>query len=199
MGINAHALGPVRRTAIRLAARLSGLCIVIIVALLPTGAPASEALDEGPSGLPLPRFVSLKSNEVNVRGGPGTDYRIRWIFKKAGLPVEIVQEFSNWRRIRDAEGEDGWVHRSLLAADRTVLVVPWEVTEAEEGRDGPAEPVDLHAQPDRSSRVVAQIEPNVLAAVRSCDGRWCLIAGTNWDGFVEQDLLWGVYPGEVFE
>ncbi len=175
--------------------------LLALAFLAAAGAPslASQAIDEGPSGLPLPRFVSLKAGEVNVRGGPGTDYRIRWIFRKAGLPVEIVQEFSNWRRIRDSEGDDGWVHHSLLAADRTALVVPWEAVRRA-GEDGASpEPVDLYAQPDRAAPVVARLEPNVLASVRSCDGRWCLVAGEGWDGFVEQDLLWGVYPGEVFD
>lgn len=153
-------------------------------------AAASEAIGEGPTGRPLPRFVSLESDTVNVRGGPGTDYRIRWIFRKAGLPVEIVQEFGNWRRIRDSEGEDGWVHHSLLTGTRTALVKPWEPGGA---------PVELHAQPEGRSRVVARLEPNVLAEVGSCDGSWCLVAGEGWDGFVRQDLLWGVYPGETFD
>ena len=76
------------------------------------------------SGLPVPRFVSLKSDRVNVRAGPNKDQEVRWVYTRAGMPVEITAEFENWRRIRDWEGAEGWVYHSLLSGKRTAVVVP---------------------------------------------------------------------------
>lgn len=98
------------------------------------GAQAQEAVDlqqtssvsRGPSGLPLPRFVSLKSAKVNSRTGPGVNYAIEWLYLKAGLPVEILQEYDNWRRIRDSEGSEGWINQTLLSGKRTAIVAPWQ-------------------------------------------------------------------------
>jgi SH3-like domain-containing protein len=76
------------------------------------------------SGLPVPRFVSLKSDRVNVRSGPNKDQDVRWVYTHAGMPVEITAEFENWRRIRDWEGAEGWVYHSLLSGRRSAVVVP---------------------------------------------------------------------------
>ena len=70
------------------------------------------------SGLPVPRFVSLKSDRVNVRSGPNKDQDVRWVYTRAGMPVEVTAEFENWRRIRDWEGAEGWVYHSLLSGKR---------------------------------------------------------------------------------
>jgi SH3-like domain-containing protein len=83
------------------------------------------AVEGAKTSLPVPRFVSLKSDKVNVRKGPSTDQSIVWVFSRAGLPVEVIAESDNWRRVRDSEGADGWVFHSLLSARRTVLVAPW--------------------------------------------------------------------------
>ncbi|MEW5423751.1 SH3 domain-containing protein [Amorphus sp. 3PC139-8] len=164
--------------------------VALVAAVLAVGgAVAAQAQTaKGPSGLPLPRFVSLKSNEVNVRVGPGTDYAIKWTFKRQGWPVEVVQEFDNWRRIRDSDGAEGWVYHSLLSSDRTALVAPWR-----------SDPVPLRAGPDDEARVVALLEPLVLARVESCDKRWCEISGKAWSGFISQKTLFGVYPNESFD
>src|SRR5258706_546116 len=74
------------------------------------------------ASLPLPRFVSLKSEEANVRTGPGTRYPIQWVYHRAGMPVEIVEEYDLWRKIRDVEGTTGWVHKTMLAGNRTALI-----------------------------------------------------------------------------
>jgi SH3-like domain-containing protein len=138
--------------------------------------------------LPIPRFVSLKSDRVNVRKGPSADQAIVWVFSRAGLPVEIIAESDNWRRVRDSEGADGWVFHSLLSGRRTVLVSPW--TKA-------AENVPLYARKSRSSGTVAELAPSVLGNVLSCDGEWCELSIEDYSGFVQQDKLWGVYRGEV--
>lgn len=140
------------------------------------------------SRLPLPRFVSLKSDKVNVRRGPATDQAIVFVFSRAGLPVEVIAESDNWRRVRDSEGADGWVWHSLLSGRRTVLVTPW--TKAQES-------VPLYEKESTSSRTVAELQPSVLGNVVSCDGEWCELSVDDYSGFVQQDKLWGVYRGEV--
>ncbi|WP_245944031.1 SH3 domain-containing protein [Acuticoccus kandeliae] len=149
-------------------------------------ASAAEALERGASGLPLPRFVSLSSSEVNVRVGPSFNHKVVWTFTKSGLPVEIVREFGNWRQVRDADGEEGWVHQSLLSGRRTVLVSPWSQNEN----------VPLRAEAKASAHPVAYLQPNVLGNVDRCDGSWCSISGKGWRGVVPQRQLWGVYPSE---
>ena len=148
------------------------------------------------TGLPVPRYVSLKSDRVNLREGPSKDHRTSWVFQRAGLPVEIVAEFETWRRIRDAEGTEGWVLHSLLSGRRTALIAPWA--------KGETPPVDLHERADDRAEVVARLQPGVLANVRQCSGTWCRItvvqaSGRDLEGFVRQDRLWGVYPNERVE
>lgn len=141
------------------------------------------------SGLPIPRFVSLKASEVNVRRGPGRDHPVEFVFLKAGLPVEIIEEFENWRRIRDSEGEVGWVHHRLLSGRRTALIEPWS--------DGP--PLSLLNDDRESSRVMAYLSPRVLINLLECDGEWCLAEHNRIEGFIQQEKLWGIYPGETLE
>jgi len=141
----------------------------------------------GKPALPLPRFVSLKSDKVNVRKGPSTDQAIVWVFSRAGLPVEVIAESDNWRRVRDSEGADGWVFHSLLSARRTVLVMPWAKGE---------ESVPLYASNSTGSRAVAALQSGVLGNVLDCDGEWCQVSVDDYSGYVQQDKLWGVYRGE---
>jgi SH3-like domain-containing protein len=141
----------------------------------------------GKSSQPLPRFVSLKSDKVNVRKGPSTDQAIVWVFSRAGLPVEVIAESDNWRRVRDSEGADGWVFHSLLSARRTALVTPWAKGE---------ERVPLYSSNSTGSRAVAELQAGVLGNVLSCDGEWCNVSVDDYSGYVQQDKLWGVYKGE---
>ena len=141
----------------------------------------------GKPALPVPRFVSLKSDKVNVRKGPSTDQSIVWVFSRAGLPVEIIAESDNWRRVRDSEGADGWVFHSLLSARRTALVTPWAKGD---------ERVPLYSSESINSRAVAELQSGVLGNVLSCDGEWCNISVDDYSGYVQQDKLWGVYKGE---
>jgi len=165
-------------------------CLATLVAALMLAAPVAAQQTGSASGLPVPRYVSLKSDRVNLREGPSKDHRTTWIFERAGLPVEITAEFETWRKVRDSEGSEGWVLHSLLSGRRTGLVTPWK-------KNGPA--VTLYAKPSETAAPVAKLEPNVLANVRSCDKIWCRVNGDGFDGFIKQADLWGVYPDEVIE
>ena len=140
----------------------------------------------GASGLPVPRFVSLKTDLVNVRRGPSSEHEVAWIFKRKGLPVEIIAEFEHWRRIRDSEGEEGWVYQSMLSGRRTALVEPWKKEAS----------VTLRRSPDGSARPVATLKSGVVAEVEQCNGTWCEMDVEGYEGWVTQVELYGVYPGE---
>lgn len=165
------------------------LAALLLAFFLAVSAEAVRGATGSASGLPLPRFVSLKADKVNVRGGPSREHEVTWIFTRAGLPVEITAESENWRRIRDAEGAEGWVYHSLLSSRRTVLVTPWSKNES----------AALYERPDKGARIAAELQAGVLATVRSCNGRWCRIFGDGFDGYLEQDRVWGVYPNESVE
>jgi SH3-like domain-containing protein len=151
--------------------------------------PTRAANDTVSSGLPVPRFVSLKVDRVNVRGGPDKDHDVTFIYTRLGWPVEITAEFENWRRIRDADGSEGWVYHSLLSGKRTAAVQLKSKTDL----------APLHAKADAKSPVTAQLQVGVLGTVKSCTGAWCRIAGDGFDGWIEQKDLWGVYPTEKIE
>ena len=172
--------------------RTSTAVLIALACLTIASAPARSTDDTaGPvSGLPLPRFVSLKADKVNLRAGPTRENDVTWVFTRAGLPVEIVAESENWRRIRDSEGTEGWVYHSLLSSRRTVLVAPWSKKN---------ETFPLHSSGDRGAQVTAELQAGVLGSVKSCDGKWCRIFGDGFDGYIEQERLWGVYPNESIE
>jgi SH3-like domain-containing protein len=161
--------------------------------LVATSAPAAWAAASpqiGPvTGLSLPRFVSLKSDRVNLHEGPSKDHRTTWIFQRAGLPVEITAEFDIWRRIRDSEGSEGWVLHSLLSGRRTAIVAPWKKHDE----------FSLRASATADAAVRATLQSGVIGALKSCNGTWCRLAGEGFDGWIEQDNLWGAYPGEKIE
>ena len=142
------------------------------------------------SGLPVPRFVSLKSDKVNVRAGPTKDHDVAWVYNRAALPVEVTAEFENWRRIRDWEGAEGWVYHSLLSGRRTALVSP---------QSKGNELLELRDKPDAASGINAKLQHGVLATVKRCKDGWCRLVGEGFDGWIEQARLWGVYPGEKVE
>ncbi|KQO73090.1 hypothetical protein ASF27_08555 [Methylobacterium sp. Leaf102] len=153
------------------------------------------------TGLPLPRYASLKTDRVNLREGPSKDHRTLWVFQRAGLPVEIVAEFETWRRIRDSEGTEGWVLHSLLSGRRTSIV-----TAAKAGAKGETRPeTPLYARADDASGEQARLQAGVIGSVKSCTGAWCRVVvalpqkGGDVDGYVRQERLWGVYPYEKVE
>ena len=142
----------------------------------------------GPSGLPLPRFVSLKSGRVNSRIGPGVNYPVDWLYLKPGLPMEIIQEFDNWRRVRDSDGAEGWINQSLLSGRRTGIAAPWQ-----KGKDAQ---INLLDEPDTRCARVAIIEPGVIGTINQCNGEWCEMTFDGHTGWISQSLVWGAYPGE---
>ncbi len=151
--------------------------------------PVSAGSDAVTSGLPVPRFVSLKADRVTVRGGPDKDHDVAWIYTRAGWPVEITAEFENWRRIRDCDGAEGWVYHSLLSGKRTAAVQLKTKTDL----------APLYQTPDAHSAVAARLQVGVLGSVKHCSGTWCQISGDGFAGWIEQSALWGVYPGEKIE
>jgi len=153
----------------------------------------SLAATTGASGLPLPRFVSLKSKRVNLRVGPGPDYAVSWLYTKAGLPVEIIQEYDNWRRIRDSDGTEGWVFHSLLDGKRTAVAAPWMKGKGEDVF------VNLRSDPQANASLVAKLQPGVVVTIDECNGDWCKAETDGTDGWVSQAEIWGAYPGEAFK
>ncbi|MCZ2328043.1 SH3 domain-containing protein [Bartonella sp. F02] len=142
----------------------------------------------GPSGLPLPRFASIKPSRVNVRIGPGSHYFIVFTYQKQGLPIEIIQEYDQWRKIRDAEGNEGWIYQSLLSGKRTAITIPWQKNKAKR--------LFLRKAPIENAEPLAEIEPNVIGNIRKCDGHWCELNIRNIRGWLPQTQLWGIYPDE---
>jgi SH3-like domain-containing protein len=157
---------------------------------LPTAAQtaAGQHVTRGPSGLPLPRFVSLKSGRVNSRIGPGLNYAVDWLYMKPGLPMEIIQEYDNWRRVRDSDGSEGWINQSLLSGRRTAIAAPWQ-----RGKDTQ---LTLLAEPDREASTVAIVEPGVVGTIKQCNGEWCQMTFDGHTGWIAQTQVWGAYPGE---
>ncbi len=151
-----------------------------------SAAPAGAQTMGTASGLPLPRFVSLKTDRVNLREGPSKDHPSLWIYQRAGLPVEITAEFEIWYKIRDSEGTEGWVLHSLLSGRRTGLVGPSK------------SPVNimLYSKPGATGQASAALQPGVIGSIKTCDGQWCRIQGEEFDGYIPQTNLWGVYPDE---
>lgn len=127
-----------------------------------------------------------------MRNGPGTEYPTAWVYRRAGLPLEVIKEFEGWRQVRDADGATGWVLQSFLSGRRTALVLPWDVK-----ADQPAPQVTLRSNDSESARAVVIIEAGMIASVHTCDTRWCEVSIDKYRGYIEQKKLWGVYAGEV--
>lgn len=138
------------------------------------------------SGLPIPRFVSLGSEKVFVRTGPALRYPIKWVYQREHMPVEIIQEFDTWRKIRDMDGDDGWVHQSLLSGARSGIV------------KGEAK-LSVHKDPDANSSTIVYFEPNVVVSLDKCHGLWCKVSAQGYDGWAERKFLWGIYADEDFD
>jgi SH3-like domain-containing protein len=165
------------------------------------GAPGvkAQAVPDAPapmantSGMKVPRYVSLKADHVLLRQGPGAEYPTAWVFKRTGLPVEIVEEIEVWRKVRDAGGTVGWVHMSLLSGRRTALILPWEIKEGQAQQPPSA---TLRDDDRESARAIAQIEAGVLAGIIGCENGWCRVSVGSYRGYIEQSKLWGTYPNE---
>ncbi|MCF3640466.1 SH3 domain-containing protein [Rhizobium sp. TRM95111] len=172
------------------------ICLAAVAGLATafTAVSSAEAqAGKGPSGLPLPRFVSIKARSVNLRVGPSIDYAIAWRYLKSGIPVEIIQEYDNWRRVRDADGTEGWVNQALLSGDRTAIAAPWMRGKGDDIF------VNMRRDAQSTSAVVAKLAPGVIVHVGECNGDWCHADVDGTDGWIAQSELWGAYPGEAFK
>lgn len=137
------------------------------------------------SGLPIPRFVSLKYSEVNARRGPSESHRIDWLYQRRGLPMRVTAEFEHWRRVEDAQGEGGWIHYSQLSGTRTVQVI--------------ADRVPLLSRPAPGAGEVAILEANVIAHIMECGLDWCRLSIDGTRGWARRDAFWGLMPSEVLD
>lgn len=170
----------------RLKQILFGICAAVLVSTV--NAPASFASDDeikrGPvTNLPLPRFVSLKASEANVRRGPSLTHRIDWIFRRRHMPLMITAEHGHWRRVQDIEGAGGWVHYSLLSGNRTVIVM--------------ADMLPLNTRAQEDMPMVAQLELGVVANLLNCGPEWCRLNAGGYKGWVQKGDIWGVGADEI--
>ncbi len=159
-----------------------------ILAVLLSSTTFLEATAQTQDGqLPLPRFVSLRADEVNLRTGPGVQYPVEWIFQRQNLPVEIVKEYRTWRLIRDQQGTQGWIHQSMLSGRRTFQVT---------GKDR-----TMRAKPDSESRPVAKIEDGAVGELLGCPSGsgWCRVRAGGVEGWLRRVEFFGAYPGEAFD
>jgi SH3-like domain-containing protein len=164
------------------------LALALVLALAGPAAaqdqPAAGVAVGPETNLPMPRYVSLRGGEVNVRRGPGLEYRIDWVFQRRGLPVRVIDEYGNWRRIADSDDTGGWVYHALLTAKRMALITAPEVS--------------FRAEPADSGAVTARAEQGVVAHLLQCLADWCEVEAKGTEGWVRKTAIWGVDAGEVF-
>lgn len=165
------------------------LLLLVLLGALATGltySPWVAAQTVGTeTGLPLPRFVTLRAKEVNVRTGPGVRYPIDWVFQRPNLPVEVTAEFDTWRKIRDPEGTEGWVHQSMLSGRRTAIVI--------------GSTRMIRRAPEGGSPAVARVESGVIGWLESCRREWCELDVAGLSGWIHRSQIWGVRIDEAID
>lgn len=162
----------------------TGAALAIAAILTLTGGARAQAL--GPeTNLPLPRFVSLKTEKANIRRGPGLTHRIDWVFLRRGMPLEIVAEHGHWRKVRDVDGAAGWVHYAMLRGERSAVIT--------------APRAALRQEPERAAPLVALAEAGVILTIGGCTAEWCEGAADGKNGWVLKEEIWGALPGDVFD
>jgi SH3-like domain-containing protein len=148
--------------------------------------PAKEAPKTGPvTGLPIPRFASLRSDDVNLRVGPGTRYPISWVYKRRELPVQIEREYEIWRLVSDPDGNLGWVHQANLIGRRTFILR--------------GETRTMRRAAEDAAAPVAVLKPGVVGRLLNCaaDSAWCEVQVGDYRGYLRRDYFWGTFPGEA--
>ncbi len=156
---------------------------IVTSIIVSAGAVALAQQANTPSGLDVPRFVSLKFDHINVRRGPGMDHEIDWVFRRKGMPVQVIAESDHWRRIRDVEGSTGWIHRTMLDSQRTILIL-------EEMRP-------LREEPSRESDPVAFAEPGVVAELLRCQPDWCQVRSDKIQGWIRTEFVFGLTDDDL--
>lgn len=145
-----------------------------------------EAPTVGPeTHLPLPRYVSLKASEANVRRGPSLSHRIDWVFQRRSMPLQVIGEYGHWRRVIDRDGQGGWVHYTMLSGARSVIV--------------DQDLLRLRARPNAESRETVELEAGVIARLHECEPAWCRLTAGGYKGWAPKDVLWGVSETEIRE
>lgn len=176
--------------------RLFRFLLILFALLCPGTLPAADETRVPDafhtSNLPLPRFVSLQAKEVHVRSGPGLRYPIKWVYKKPGMPVEIILEYEVWRKIRDYDGQEGWVHQTLLSGSRSGII------RSAEG-DNAKIPIPLYQKPRNTARQAANVEPGAIVELVQCLAGWCLVSAAGYEGWTERKFIWGIYESELFD
>ena len=167
------------RISFKLTVAVIGFAAMIFIG---TQTPVAKA-DSG--DLPLPRFVSLASGTVNMRTGPGRRYPIVWVYQRRGMPLEVINQFDNWRKVRDVQGDEGWIHPAMLSGRRYAIIK----NKSHFVYDKPLEEAD----------VLAQLKPGVIVRLDSCGEGWCEVSVEGIDGWMPKAALWGVYQQETFE
>jgi SH3-like domain-containing protein len=160
------------------------LSSLIVLALLCSPVYAADEIDNT-SHLPLPRFASLRSGEVNMRTGPGTRYPIEWVYGRRGLPVEVTAEYDIWRRVRDPEGIEGWVNKTELTGKRGAVIT--------------GQGHELRAKRDDQAAIAAHLEAGAVGQLISCAQDWCKVKFDGVKGFLRKGDFWGAYPNENFD
>ncbi len=155
--------------------------------LAPVVGSQAQGAERAASGLALPRFVSVRGHEVNLRTGPGLQYPIDWVYRRQGLPLEVVAEYKTWRRVRDWEGAQGWVHQSMLAGKRTFLVIDAAQM--------------LRAEPVPTARAIARLSEGVVGELAACPEAqaWCEVNVDGFSGWLEKGAFWGLLKDEAFD
>ncbi|MDX1949134.1 MAG: SH3 domain-containing protein [Rickettsiales bacterium] len=143
---------------------------------------ASNAEDIKPTGLPLPRFASLASKEANVRTGPGKRYPIKWVLVRKNIPLEITEEYEHWRKVRDIQGDEGWIHKSQLSGKRTAII-----------KNNNSK---LYSSESAESSVKAVLQNGVVVEIDTCKQGFCNVEASDVSGYIETPNIWGVYFGE---
>jgi SH3-like domain-containing protein len=178
--------GTLRRagqTFMALASKAGLAALAILLLALPS---ITFATERGPvTNLPIPRFVSMKASEANIRRGPSLSHRIDWIFHRRNTPLEVTAEYGHWRKVRDADGAGGWIHYTLLSGVRHVLIR--------------ADHVVLRDRPDPNARPVAQAENGAIAKLEECEVDWCEVSADRRKGWVPVAEIWGVDAEDVSE
>ena len=165
---------------------IAGIVLSAILMLTSEGGARAQDDDLGAvTNLPIPRYVSLRSSKINVRRGPGLDYRKDWVYRRAGLPVRVVDEYGDWRRIVDKDEAGGWVYHAMITGRRTVLIT--------------ADNVIFREKPADTAAATARAERGVVARLRECHPRWCEIEAEGHRGWVHKSTIWGVDGDEVVQ
>ncbi len=163
------------------------VAVLSLIAMM-TSALAQALPDEGETGLTLPRYVSLRSNHINARSGPGIRYPIEWVYMQKDAPVQIIAEFELWRKIKDWQGSESWMHKSMLSGKRTVKVTT-------PGQN------NIYDKPDYQSKIIAKVEDDVVGEVVKCpkDNRFCLVKFGSIEGWIPKNNVFGIFSDEIIE